>query len=81
MEGTLNRFSHDGPTAEVGPQVSALGIHDGDLPAAFSISHQLAAQNALGERLILQLAALAEQIPGGRIGGKRIRRWRPNILT
>jgi len=51
-------------------QVGTVRIHDGDLPARFSISHQLPSQNALGERPVLQLAARAEQIPGGRIGGE-----------
>jgi hypothetical protein len=52
MEGALNRLPHDGPAAEVRPQVSAVRIHNCDLPACLSISHQLPSQNALGEWLI-----------------------------
>ena len=68
----------DGAAAEVRPQVGAVRVHDGNLAVGGSISHQLPAQHTLGERLVVKLAARAEEIPGGRILWKRFRRWALN---
>ena len=53
VKGTLKRISDDGPAAEVRAQVSAARIHHHDLAARCSVSHELPAQNALGEWLAL----------------------------
>jgi len=53
--------------------VGTVRIHHGDLPVRFSISHQLPSQDALGEGLILQLPARAQnRYQEAVIGGKRL---------
>jgi hypothetical protein len=73
VEWTLDRVADDATAAQVGAQMRAVRLHDGDLSGRRPERREVAPQHALRQRLASELAAFTKQVPGGWIVDEAIR--------